>query len=154
MNKSISDNGYFDFPAFEEELLSFVEKNAESNAFIVFDKLSILQSLGISIKEILRLTRALQIRVQKYKCVLITRCRGISKEDTNFEEPSNIVSNILSHSASLNIFVSPLHTGKSANVSGNLSFLWATEKSWSRYQFRIEEKDVRIFAKGTSSAVL
>ena len=165
IDKTINDdNGLFNYLAFKEELLSFLDTNADhhSNAYVIIDKFSILQSLGVCPKEVFSLTRAVQLRVRKYGCVLITRCRGKESnlealsetESDNYEDPTDISSNILSHPASLNIIVRPLPTGKSTNVSGNLSFLWATEKSWSRYQFRIEEKDVRIFAKGTSSAVL
>ena len=162
IDKTIQDdNGLFNYSAFKEELLSFLDTNAQhSNTYVIIDKFSILQSLGVCPKEVITLTRAVQLRVRKYGCVLITRCRGKESnleavtETDNCEDPTDISSNILSHSASLNIIVRPLPTGKSTNVSGNLSFLWATEKNWSRYQFRIEEKDVRIFAKGTSSAVL
>ena len=156
------DNGFFNYLAFKEELLSFLDTNADhqSNTYVIIDKFSILQSLGVCPKEVFSLIRAVQLRVRKYGCVLITRCRGKESNleavtGTDYcEDPTDISSNILSHSASLNIIVRPLPTGKSTNVSGNLTFLWATEKNWSRYQFRIEEKDVRIFAKGTSSAVL
>jgi len=120
--------------------------------------MSILQSLGFNAKDFVSLTASLQMKVRKRECILITRCRGKSNldltEDFILEESTDLPSNMLSHSASLNIVVRPLSTGKSTNVTGNICFLWTNEKSVSRYQFRVDEKDVQIFAKGTSNAVL
>ena len=54
-----------------------------------------------------------------------------------------------------------LKTGYSEIVSGNICFGWARESAdhhstqdGGRYQYNIEEKDVKVFALGTSSAVL
>ena len=158
IEKAISDNGNFDVSAFTEELLAFLDKHASPNAYIIVDKISILQSFGLSTKDVVSLTKALQMRARQNNCVLITRCRGKSNldstEDFNLEDSGDLFSNLLSHSASLNIVVRPLSTGKSASVTGNICFLWTNKKNVNKYQFRVEEKDVRIFAKGTSNAVL
>ena len=158
IDSSITENGNLNTLAFKEALLSFLDNHASPNAYIVIDKMSILQSLGFNAKDFVSLTASLQMKVRKRECILITRCRGKSNldltEDFTLEESTDLPSNMLSHSASLNIVVRPLSTGKSTNVTGNICFLWTNEKSVSRYQFRVDEKDVQIFAKGTSNAVL
>lgn len=64
------------------------------------------------------------------------------------------LSSIIGHCSHLNIVVWPLPTGKSSSVSGNITFSWMTSKCFGDYQFRIEDKDVKIFAPGTSKGVL
>ena len=43
IEKAISDNGNFDVSAFTQELLSFLDKHASPNTYIIVDKISILQ---------------------------------------------------------------------------------------------------------------
>jgi hypothetical protein len=72
------------------------------------------------------------------------------------DEQADQLSAFLAHCAHLNIVVRPLSTGRSINVTGNLNFMWTSNLSQEKnqYQFRVEEKDVKVFAAGTSTAVL
>ena len=62
----------------------------------------------------------------------------------------------LSHISDMTIAVRPLPSGRSSNVTGNLCYLLndPEKKQIQRFQFRVEEKDVKVFAIGTSNAVL
>ena len=65
----------------------------------------------------------------------------------------------LSTFSNLTVVVWPLSTGHSEVVSGNLLFSWKGEEEGveadrGRFQYNIEDKNVRVFALGTSRAVL
>ena len=102
--------------------------------------------------------------------VLVTLTSGVSsriREKTHAQEyemgddqEGKLVS-FLDHTSHLTIVVWKLATGYSEIVSGNICFGWVRSNETNeclqdegRYQYNIEEKDVKVFALGTSSAVL
>ena len=104
------------------------------------------------------LVQELQSICERYQSCLVTRCRaltGLGEEETH-DEGSDRISAFLSHTANLTIAVRPLASGRSSTVTGNLCFLWnlPEESQIQLFQFRVEEKDVKVFAFGTSGAVL
>lgn len=154
----VQDNGLLAINPFAQTFLSAVTECLQDNAVIIIDKLSLLQSLGFTTKDLLNLTLALQNAQEEFKnCCLITRCRSLTDlGEAESHEDVDRFSAFLSHNSDLTIVVRPLLSGRSANVTGNLCYLWndPEEKQIQRFQFRVEEKDVKVFARGTSNAVL
>ena len=74
----------------------------------------------------------------------------------NHEEGNDRISAFMSHTSNLSIAVRPLSSGRSSTVTGNICFLWNDPEDGQiqHFQFRVEEKDVKVFAIGTSGAVL
>ena len=102
--------------------------------------------------------------------VIVTLTSGVSsrirekphaqEHEVGDDQEGKLVS-FLDHTSHLTIVVWKLATGYSEIVSGNICFGWvrSNEANHSlqdegRYQYNIEEKDVKVFALGTSSAVL
>ena len=91
--------------------------------------------------------------------------RNSEKSRDEYNESSNENENklvsFLDHTSHLSVIVWKLATGYSETVSGNFCFGWTEEgkmqhslQDSGRYQYNIEEKDVKVFALGTSKAVL
>lgn len=124
---------------------------------IIVDKLSLLFNLGLHLQDLLPFVQNLQ-KMDTSAC-LITLCRAHSSLQTLIETSDDAAATqlaaYLAHTSHLNVVVRPLKTGRSFSVSGNIAFTWTTNhKETGQYQYRVEEKDVRVFAAGTSSAVL
>ena len=157
VSEALDDQDNFNY--LSKKLMSFLDENLDENSVIILDKVSILQSLGLDTKSAVELCLALQLKALTTKSVLVTRSRANSSldvdlEDFSVDDPSDQISSFLAQSAFLNIVVRPLPTGKSLSVTGNLHFKSRAETAIHRFQYLLEEKDVKIFAKGTSNAVL
>ena len=144
-----------------QDLLETLDSELTENSILVLDKFSLVSSLGFTAKQSLNLAQKLQKLVVLKKSTLVTCSRAnsnLGSEDyLSQNEQNEVISAFLSHSATLNIVVRPLKSGKSRNVTGNLTFLWTLPNQGNKpqeYQFRVEEKDVKIFSAGTSNAVL
>ena len=75
----IQDNGLLAINHFTQTFLSALTESIQDNAVIIIDKLSLLQSLGFTTKELLNLTMALQSAHEKFKnCCVITRCKALT----------------------------------------------------------------------------
>ncbi len=160
--KSISqhcanDSGQFQSCAFENGLKDFIDKNIAPGSFVIIDKISLLNQLGLKVPQVVKLMNGIILTTRSQNCCLVTRSRAISRLDNDeddLEEPADHLCAFLTQVAALNIQLRPLMTGKSATVTGNISFLWTSDSQLCRYQYRLEEKDVKVFAKGTSAGVL
>ncbi|XP_013780637.1 elongator complex protein 6-like [Limulus polyphemus] len=121
------------------------------NFLILIDDFSNLQSLGASNIEV--------INFINYCHSLILRktggCLVIGGSVDFDDEDSHVLLNCISHSSDTCIQINGLLTGQSRDVDGEIT---VTEKSGKLskkiMQFKVEEKSVRLFARGTCSAVL
>ena len=103
--------------------------------------------------------------------LLVTLTRGLSSRDSEKrhtevdidmgDENENRLVAFLDHTSHLSVVIWRLVTGYSEIVSGNFYFGWTHNVGESlhlqetgRFQYNIEEKNVKVFALGTSSAVL
>lgn len=155
-NDCIDEEGNLEKQKLLKLMMDFIERHLKQSDYVIFDKISLLESMGFSEKEIILLLRNIIKQVKEKDGILVLRCRKMStldKEMSN-EDIVDTLTSWISHQASLNLVVKPLSTGKSINVTGNISSHWTNENDILHSQFRVEEKDVKLFAKGTSSAVL
>jgi len=175
-----STENVFDFDSNFENALSNLSKTIENKIsefedsskplYVIIDKLSLFLSIGITISKIIPFLLKVQQLVLDRKGTLVTLTNGVSGRvhekthlheiDTGDEQENKLVS-FLDHTSHLTVVVWKLKTGYSEIVSGNICFGWARESAdhhstqdGGRYQYNIEEKDVKVFALGTSSAVL
>ena len=145
-----------------EHLLEDIKKEMSENAFVILDKISMFYNLGMPTKTTMKFIREIQKHAVKKGCIIVTCSKSYSKlgmdeQDDFVHEDDEAFLSYLSHGATLNIVVRPLSTGKSMNVTGNMIFLWNLPNQNGLpkyYQFRLEEKDVKVFSAGTSNAVL
>ena len=151
-------DGKLNYEELTNQVIKDITTNVAKGSFLIFDKISILQSLGLPIQNFVAFIRKIQNIVAKNDCLLVTCNRSLSQVGMIFDENTNDdpFSSFLSHNAILNIAVRPLTSGRSINVSGNITYLWnmLNQDAPLEYQFRVEEKDVKVFSLGTSSAVL
>ena len=79
-----------------------------------------------------------------------------STSEAVYDHDADKLAAFLCHTSHLNVALWPLPSGKSSNVTGNLTFCWSRDSNphTGDFQFQVEEKDVKVFALGTSSAVL
>jgi KaiC/GvpD/RAD55 family RecA-like ATPase len=125
----------------------------DSRVTVIVDKVSLLLSLGVSADAAIAFARTLQ-RVTSEAgadCVLLGR-----RDPDDTDEGLNRLTSYLARTSDLSVICWPLEYGKSSSVTGNLRFEWINgdDIESGRYQFRVEEKDVKVFALGASRAVL
>ncbi len=129
------------------------------------DKLSLLSgSGGMAAIDAVVLARGLQQVCQQVPSgCLVTLCRTAARADDDdddeggeeeSESPVDPLPHYLSHNSDLNVRVWPLRTGRSEAVTGNLHLEWRRKGRTGRAQFKVEERNVRVFAPGTSQGVL
>ena len=120
--------------------------------------------------EILAFVQWLQVFTLERRATLITLCRGHSsrelnsryKDDMELDNSNDVIVAFLDHTSHLTVVVWPLTTGHSEVVTGNFLFGWnstvvpsaVSSNVIGRYQYNIEDKNVKVFALGASSAVL
>lgn len=131
-----------------EELQQFLVNNVTSRSLIVLDNLSFLKGLGLQMGHLNKLLNIIQSLAVKNQATVVIRSRFfiVPDSDKRADEEINQLPNLISHKSSLNISVRPLSTGKSQRVTGHFSFLWNFQTSTNQYLYRLEEKDVKIFA--------
>ena len=128
---------------------------------IIFDKLTLLSSLSIARSEILTFVQYVQALAADLNASLITLCKGHSSRDLNkryrdemeLDYKNDSIIAFLDHTSHLTVVVWPLLTGYSEVVTGNFLFSWK-EADFGQFQYNAEEKTVKVFALGASSAVL
>jgi len=157
VSENVNDDGVVDTLPLLNSIISQVKQCVKENTVLIIDKISLLHSLGLTNREMLALVQELQSICEQHKSCLVTRSRtltGLGEDDSHDE--GDHISAFLSHTANLTIAVRPLASGRSSTVTGNLCFLWniPEEGQIQHFQFRVEEKDVKVFAIGTSGAVL
>ena len=136
------------------EIRDHVQKHSQDHPgkemMIILDKLSLFQTLGVSVHDIAIFTKYLHQIASASSGTLGTLVRKDPEDDVSSEE----LTNYLLENSDLSIWTWPLRTGKSSSVSGNLEFQWLDRSESGRYQFSVEDKNVRVFALGASNAVL
>ncbi len=152
------------------ELLAKIRRDANAlrqqrpgkNLVIIIDKLSLLGNL-LGTSSALQLARGLVHLTQAESSTqLVIRDRRPVR-DTAGEDAADPLTNYLSHCSDLNLNVWPLKTGTSecGDVpTGNLEIVWPKQLESNclgmkkLMQFKLEERNVRVFAPGTSKSVL
>ena len=156
----IDDTDQKSYDVLIEHLLEDIKKEMSENAFVILDKISLFYNLGMPTKSTMKFITEIQKHAVKKGCLIVTCSKSYSKlgmtEQEDFVHDDDAFLSYLSHCATLNIVVRPLSSGKSMNVTGNMIFLWnlPNHNLPKYYQFRLEEKDVKVFSAGTSNAVL
>ena len=123
---------------------------ASEPCFLIVDHLSILSHLGYSTRSQLVFTN---------KLLRHTRDKG-GKLLVSYSLSTNHIDSLatyLQRTADLSFLIEDLKTGRSKDVSGNLCIATRDENgAFSRkdLQYRLEERTVKVFAPGTSGAVL
>ena len=86
--------------------------------------------------------------------VNLNTCQLVLRVDMVGEETVQLV-RLLQQLGELNLSVAGLVTGQSRDVTGVITMQDRKERGVNRtFQLRVEDKNVKIFAPGTSSAVL
>jgi len=126
-------------------------------AVVVLDNVSVLLHLGASVTDVhhflLRLLRLVATAAgDKTAADLVVKVESGDEDDGGTR-----LSNLLYHASSVNVSVSSLRTGRSRDVSGCFR-VEERERggdfSCRDFQFWVEDRNVRVFAPGTSAAVL
>ena len=135
----------------DEELVktifSDIKKSVRDNTLIIVDQVSILTSLGVGAKYVYLLCHYLSLLINSFNnSQLVIRMFDSS------DGQSQLV-NLVSSLSSCHVSVRGLETGESRDVSGVL-LISTPDTDTKILQFKILDKDVKVFAPGTSSAVL
>jgi len=118
------------------------------DCFLVVDNLSVITNLGFSQRDLAVFLSKLRHKMAEVGGRLVTTFCTSSPDlvNTNFLRTSD-----------MNFILQDLKTGKSKEVTGHLTIQRRTqhgEMDCSDYQYRVEEKIVKVFPPGTSGAVL
>ncbi|XP_069778252.1 elongator complex protein 6 isoform X1 [Narcine bancroftii] len=126
---------------------------------LIIDDLSVLLSLGVTTENILNFMHyctATLCSKMKGNIVVLVR----DTEDLEDEENNSVVKSLSYHSH-LILQTEGLATGYCKDIHGQLKITWRTlapvkaEKNITKiFQYKIQDKNVAFFARGTSSAVL
>ena len=117
----------------------------EADSLLVVDQMFMLSCLGLSERSLYMLAHHLvsaNLQLERTQTVLRL-----------YQPDCEQLASLVRRLGDLNMSVSGLQTGVSKEVSGLLSLHTRTGSSQT-LQFKITEKDVKMFAPGTSSAVL
>jgi len=129
-------------------LLYEVAQNLSEGVVLVLDNLTILTYLGFSIREINLFIQKLLLKIKDLGGLLVC----------TFSTNSSVeLVNYLTRLADIAVVLEDLKTGKSRDVSGHMTVKSRLQNGGHHctdYQFRLEDRNVKIFAPGTSAAVL
>jgi len=132
-----------------QQIYTDIVEHLCTGSILIIDNLSILTCLGFSDRQLNLFLKKLLAKVVDLGGHLV--CTVIpSITSSEFK-------NYLARWADIGINVEDLRTGKSRDVSGHLSVcfrLCTGDQHRSEFQFRVEDKSVKIFPPGTSAAVL
>jgi len=124
---------------------------ASEPCFLIIDHLSILSHLGYSTRSQLVFTNKLLRHTRDKGGKLLVSYSSLSTNHTDS------LATYLHRTADLSFLIEDLKTGRSKDVSGYLCIATRDENgAFSRkdLQYRLEERTVKVFAPGTSGAVL
>ncbi|XP_014663518.1 PREDICTED: elongator complex protein 6-like [Priapulus caudatus] len=126
---------------------------------LIIDDVEPLLDLGLSAADVVDFLNYISVYL-KVPCQTSTNCLLVrTHHDTDIDdERCNIVWTHCVHKSNLSICASGLASGFSKDVHGQIDIKWKDidgeiEKEESR-QFKVEENSLRLFAIGTSAAVL
>ncbi|XP_068616371.1 elongator complex protein 6 [Brachionichthys hirsutus] len=131
---------------------------------LLVDDLSVLLSLGASVGAVLDFShycRATVCSQLKGNVVMLTRCDGEEEEaDEGGDRGPESLLKGLTHQCSLSLHVQGLPTGFCRDIHGQLEVCWRRRRGDGPHaqkkllQYKVQDKGVSFFARGTSSAVL
>ncbi|KAF6736589.1 Elongator complex protein 6 [Oryzias melastigma] len=146
---------------------SVVESNGGGGAeeqwgppVLLVDDVSVLLSLGVRVGAVLDFShycRATVCSQLQGNVVMLVRCDGEAEED---DEGSQQLMRGLTHQSCLTLHVQGLPTGYCRDIHGQVELCWKKRQSDGQhtpkkvFQFKVHDKGVLFFARGTSSAVL
>ena len=133
---------------FVKRLYEDIAKLVTDNCLIVIDQVSILSFLGLSTRSIYILCHYLTLLVNN-----LVNCQVIFGLFQSNDGDGGQLVHLVSRCGSLNISVHGLETGLSKDVSGVMDIVVPGQHTRS-LQFKILDKDVKVFALGTCTAVL
>ena len=143
-----NDHGISSLKALYQEISSLVS----DNTLVVLDQVSVLTCLGFTTHSIYTFCHYLVSMIASLNnCQLVMRLDQVGNSSVQLVR-------LMQQLARLNLTVAGLLTGQSRDVSGVLTLqdrgVEGEERGQRIFQFRVEDKNVKIFAPGTSSAVL
>ncbi|XP_017308091.1 elongator complex protein 6 isoform X1 [Ictalurus punctatus] len=142
--------------------LSQAEAEADSNSppVLIVDDLSVLLSLGVSVKAVLDFTHYCQAAIcSQLQGSVVTLVRCDDDDDDDEDESSSHLLRALSHQCTLSLRVEGLRTGYCRDIHGQVEIWWRgtgenVQSQRKIFQYKVYDKSVSFFAPGTSSAVL
>merc|ERR1712058_199966 len=130
-----------------KKIYNEVVKMVGDYTLVIVDQVTILSIMGFSVTSVYGLCHYLTSLIDKQtSSQLIIRMF----EDA---ESRNPIVHLVSRASILNIYVEGLSTGLSRDVSGTIRLKCQNSQDKS-LQFKLLEKDVKVFALGTSQNVL
>lgn len=131
-----------------EDTLKGLPDNSQPPTVII-DKLSLFLAMGATPQALIIFFTHLRHLILAQGGTLIL----LGRRDPDHAHQETL-SHFIEFRSDLVIQIWPLSTGKSPNVTGNLDYSWNFMGDQGRYQFYLDDKTVRVFALGTSKAVL
>ncbi|KAM9436399.1 elongator complex protein 6 isoform 2-T3 [Clarias gariepinus] len=138
--------------------------DSSSPPVLIVDDLSVLLSLGVSVRAVLDFTHYCQAAIcsQLQGCVVtLVRCEDDDDDDDDDEdeESSRSLLHAMRHQCTLSLRVEGLQTGYCRDIHGQVEIWWrgSGEDAPSQkkiFQYKVYDKGASFFAPGTSSAVL
>ncbi|XP_014220143.1 elongator complex protein 6 [Trichogramma pretiosum] len=141
----------------KDECISKAKEMSEQKVYLIIDDLSHLFDVGLNVQDIWYFIRCIRSFINDEP--LLTLCVTSHVFDSSLEFcETNIIANVLKHSADLVIVVRPLETGQSREISGKLAVYWKSESErlrfkWSEemtYLYKLHDREVKLFAPGSS----
>ncbi|XP_062841711.1 elongator complex protein 6 [Trichomycterus rosablanca] len=139
------------------------EGESWSPPVLIIDDLSVLLSLGLSVRAILdfvQYCRASVCSQSQGSIVTLVRCDdNDDDEDDGDDEGSARLLRALTHQCTLALRVEGLSTGYCRDIHGQVEIWWrgtgeAVQARRKIFQYKLHDKGASFFAPGTSSAVL
>ncbi|KAB5532837.1 hypothetical protein PHYPO_G00124740 [Pangasianodon hypophthalmus] len=144
--------------------LSQAEADSSSPPVLIVDDLSVLLSLGVSVRAVLDFTHYCQAAIcsrLQGSVVTLVRCDDEDEEedDDDDDESSSRLLRALTHQCTLSLSVKGLQTGYCRDIHGQVEIWWRgtgenVQSQRKIFQYKVYDKGASFFAPGTSSAVL
>ncbi|KAK3541362.1 hypothetical protein QTP86_023088 [Hemibagrus guttatus] len=137
------------------------EADSSSAPVLIVDDLSVLLSLGVSVRAVLDFTHYCQASICSQlqgSVVTLVRCDD-EEEDEDEDESASRLLQAMSHQCTLSLRVEGLQTGYCRDIHGQVKIWWrgsgeSVQSQRKIFQYKVHDKGASFFAPGTSSAVL
>ncbi|MBN3300808.1 elongator complex protein 6 [Amia ocellicauda] len=151
------------------QLFEFVQRSVSpgpgeegAGPVLIVDDLSVLLSLGLSPSALTDFSHYCRAAVcTELQGSVVVLVRTAEEEEEEEDKGSGLLLAGLSHHSSLELRVQGLNTGHCRDIHGQLELCWRRGSSASGpaerrrvLQYKIQDRGVSFFARGTSSAVL
>ncbi|XP_026989066.2 elongator complex protein 6 [Tachysurus fulvidraco] len=136
------------------------EAGSSSSPVLIVDDLSVLLSLGVSVRAVLDFTHYCQASIcSRLQGSVVTLVRCDDEEEEDEDESSSHLLQALSHQCTLSLRVEGLQTGYCRDIHGQVEIWWRgsgenVQSQRKIFQYKVHDKGASFFAPGTSSAVL